>query len=384
MIYFDHAATTPLDPSVLDAMVPYYRDVFGNPSSAYAGAREARKAIDAARDRVASILGCHGSEVIFTSGGSESDNLAIKGVAFANPGRRHIVTTSVEHHAVLNTCEFLERHFGYEVTFLPVDQCGMISPDDVQRAIRPDTVVVSMMLANNEVGTIQPLAEVARIAGSHGIPIHTDAVQGAASLDLNVDKLGVDLLSLSAHKFNGPKGVGILYVRRGTAMLPQQQGGGQERGMRAGTENTAGIVGAAVALELAANRRETYVRHCSELRDVLIAEVLENVEDAVLTGHPTERLANNASFAFAGADGEALLMALDAEDIAASIGSACTSGTLEVSHVLRAMGLDDLYAGGSLRLTVGAENTRDQVEELVELLPNVVDRARAARRMTLV
>jgi cysteine desulfurase len=296
---------------------------------------------------------------------------------------RHVVTTAVEHHAVLHICELLERYMGCEITVVPVDEHGRVDPDDIGRALRDDTVIVSVMLANNEVGTLQPLAEIARLAHERGIPVHTDAVQGASSLDLSVDVLGVDLLSLSAHKFQGPKGAGVLYVRRGTPILPQQQGGGQERGMRAGTENTAGIVGTSMALRLAQESRDDYVHHCAALRDYLVEGVLERVADAVVTGHPTHRLANNASFAFRGADGEAMLMALDAEDIAASAGSACTSGTLEVSHVLRAMGLDDDLGGGSLRLTVGMDNTREDVDRVLNVLPGIVERARAARRMSV-
>jgi cysteine desulfurase len=384
MIYLDHAATTRLDPEVLAAMLPYLADEYGNASSAYDLGREARKAIDSARDQVARVLGCQSAEVIFTSGGSESDNLAIKGVALAARGQgRHIVTSAVEHHAVLNTCEFLERHFGFELSVVPVDRFGMVDPDAVEAAIRPDTVLVSIMLANNEVGTLQPISEISRRAHAHGVPVHTDAVQGAASIDLNVDGLGIDLLSLSAHKFNGPKGVGVLYVRRGTEILPQQQGGGQERGLRAGTENTAGIVGTALALERAAAGRDAYRDHCGMLRDHLIEGVLERIDDVRLTGHASQRLANSASFAFYDADGEALLMALDAEGVAASIGSACTSGTLEVSHVLQAMDLDDEWASGSLRLTLGADNTQSEVEQVVSLLPDVVARARAAKRMSV-
>lgn len=383
-IYFDHAATTAVDPRVLEAMVPYFSAAYGNPSSSYALAREARRAVDRARDSVAETLGCSGTEIIFTSCGSESDNLAIKGVAFATQGRgRHIVASAVEHHAVLYTCEYLQKHFGYEVTFVPVDSSGRVDPDALGQELRPDTVLVSVMLANNEVGTIEPVREIAEVAHAKRVPVHTDAVQGAASLDLDVDKLGVDLLSLSAHKFNGPKGSGLLYVRRGTPILPLQQGGGQERGLRAGTENTAGIVGLATALRLSQERRESYVSHCRELRDRLIQGVLSRVEDAVLTGPPTDRLANSASFAFRGADGEALLMALDAEGIAASAGSACTSGTLEVSHVLRAMGLDDELGGGSLRLTMALANTGEEVDRLLAVLPGLVDRARAARRMSV-
>lgn len=383
-VYFDHAATTPVRPSVLEAMLPYLTATYGNPSSSYALAREARKGIDSARDLTAEILGSHSTEVVFTSGGSESDNLAIKGVAFASQDRgRHIVSSAVEHHAVLHTCDFLERYFGYEVTRVPVDQYGRVDPDGVGRALRADTVLVTLMLANNEVGTVQPIREIVQLAHAKGVPVHTDAVQGGSGLDLNVDRLGVDLLSLSAHKFYGPKGVGVLYVRRGTPILPQQQGGGQERGMRAGTENTAGIVGAATALRMAQEKRADFVAHCAPIRDYLIEAVLERVEDAILTGHPMERLAHNASFAFRGADGEAMLMALDAEEIAASSGSACTSGTLEVSHVLTAMGLDDETGGGSLRITLGWDNTLEDAERLLELLPRVVGRARAARKMTV-
>ena len=383
-IYLDHAATTSVHPSVIDVMLPYFGESYGNPSSSYGLARDARRAIDDARDTVAELLAARSTEIIFTSGGSESDNLAIKGVAMASRDRgRHIVATAIEHHAVVHTCELLERYLDFDVTVVPVDSRGLVDPDDVARALRPDTVLVTVMLANNEVGTIQPVAEIAKLAHERGVPVHTDAVQGGSSLDLDVGKLGVDLLSLSAHKFQGPKGVGLLYVRRGTPILPQQQGGGQERGLRAGTENTAGIVGATTALSLAQDGKAGFVEHCIRLREYLIAGVLERVEDAIVTGHPTERLANNASFAFRGADGEAMLMALDAEGIAASAGSACTSGTLEVSHVLRAMGLDDDLGGGSLRLTLGMDNSRDDVDRVLEVLPGIVDRARAARRMSV-
>ncbi len=365
-------------------MLPFFTTSYGNPSGSYALARDVRKAIDRARDASAEVLGCRSAEVLFTSCGSESNNLAIKGVAFASADRgRHVVVTAIEHHAITHTCEYLERYADYDVTLVPIDDFGRVDPDAVGRSIRPDTVLVSVMLANNEIGTIQPLRAIADVAHARGVPIHTDAVQGAASLDLNVDRLGVDLLSLSAHKFNGPKGVGLLYVRRGTPILPQQQGGGQERGLRAGTENTAGIVGLSTALGLAQGGRESYRVHCQALRDHLIEGVLGGIEDVILTGHPTDRLANNASFAFRGADGEALLMALDVENVAASAGSACTSGTLEVSHVLRAIGLDDDLGGGSLRLTVGLDNTMDDIERVLQILPGVVERARAARRMSV-
>ena len=382
-VYLDHAATTAVHPKVLEAMLPFFTTGYGNPSGSYALAREARKVVDRARDACADVLGCRNTEIVFTSCGSESNNLALKGVAFASRDRgRHIVTSAIEHHAILHTCEYLERYAGCEVTSVDVDKYGRVDPDDVARAIRPDTVLVSVMLANNEIGTIEPLAEISALAHQRGVPVHTDAVQGPASLDLDVGRLGVDLLSLSAHKFNGPKGVGLLYVRRGTPLLPQQQGGGQERGLRSGTENTAYIAGMATALALAQEGRDDYRHHCVDLRDRLIEAAL-TIDGAVLTGHPTERLANNASFAFAGADGEALLMGLDVEGIAASAGSACTSGTLEVSHVLRAIGLDDDLGGGSLRLTVGLDNSPEDVDRVLSILPGVVERARAARRMSI-
>jgi cysteine desulfurase len=365
-------------------MLPFFSERYGNPSGSYSLARDARKALDDAQDTVAQILGCRAAEVIFTSGGSEGDNFAIKGIAFARRDHgRHLVTTAVEHHAVVHALEYLRSHFGFEVTEVPVDQYGRVDPDDVGRALRSDTILVSVMLANNEIGTIEPLAEVAAIAHAKGIPVHTDAVQGGASLDLDVNRLGVDLLVLSAHKFNGPKGAGVLYIRRGTPILPQQQGGGQERGMRAGTENSAGIVGTATALRLAQEQRDAYIAHCLPLRDALIEGALAAIEDSELTGHPTERLTNNASFAFRGADGEAMLMALDAEGFATSAGSACTSGTLEVSHVLRAIGLDEERGAGSLRVTVGMDNTREDVDRFLGALPRIVERARAARRMSV-
>jgi cysteine desulfurase len=383
-LYFDHAATTAVDPRVVDVMLPFFTTGYGNASGSYALAREARRAIDRSRDTCGEILGCRSAEVIFTSCGSESNNLALKGVAFASRDRgRHIVTTAVEHHAISHTCEYLERHAGMEITVVPVDSFGRVDPDAIGRALRDDTVLVSVMLANNEIGTIQPIREVADVVHARGIPLHTDAVQAPASLDLNVEGLGVDLLSLSAHKFNGPKGVGLLYIRRGTPILPQQQGGGQERGLRSGTENTASIAGMARALELAVEGREQYRAHCQVLRNRLVGGVLSTIDGAMLTGHPTDRLANNASFAFRGADGEALLMGLDLEGIAASAGSACTSGTLEVSHVLRAIGLDDDLGGGSLRLTVGLDNTDDDVDHVLRVLPGIVERARAARRMSV-
>lgn len=378
LIYLDHAATTPVHPQVLEAMLPYFSEQFGNPSSIYGLGRQALQALDDARRTVAHVLGCNDREVIFTSGGSESDNLAIRGAAFAHRDRGdHIITSAVEHHAVLHTCEQLQQHFGFDVTVLPVDRFGMVDPDDVARAITPRTVLISIMYANNEVGTIQPIAEIGRIAREHGVPFHTDAVQATGALELNVDALNVDLLSLSAHKFYGPKGVGILYARRGTSLLPMQTGGAQERNRRAGTENVAGIVGAATALRLAQEAREAHSAYVKGLRDRLIHGTLERVPGAHLTGHPTQRLPNSASFVFEGIPGaEELLLGLDLKGICASSGSACTSASLEPSYVLRAMGIPSALAVGSLRLTLGPENTTEEVEYVLDVLPDLIVRLR--------
>jgi cysteine desulfurase len=377
-IYLDHAATTPVRPEVLEAMLPYFGGRFGNPSSIYRLGREARQAMDRARDTVAAALGCRPAEVLFTSCGSESDNLAIKGVAYACRDRgNHLITTQVEHHAVLHTCEWLERYAGFEVTYLPVDHHGLVELPALEAAITDRTTLVSVMLANNEVGTIQPLPAIAALLRPRGIIFHTDAVQGGGALDLNVGRLGVDLLSLSGHKFYAPKGIGILYVRQGTPLLPQMHGGGQERNRRAGTENVPYVVGAATALELATEELAPGNARLVQLRDRLIQGVLERVPGARLTGHPTERLPNNASFVFGGVEGEALLLALDQLGICASTGSACTSGSLEASHVLKAMGLPASLAQGSLRLSLGKGTDEDQIDRTLEALPSLVERLRA-------
>jgi cysteine desulfurase len=377
-IYLDHAATTPVRPEVLEAMLPYFGGRFGNPSSISRLGREARQAMDRARDTVAAALGCRPAEVLFTSCGSESDNLAIKGVAYACRDRgNHLITTQVEHHAVLHTCEWLERYAGFEVTYLPVDHHGLVELPALEAAITDRTTLVSVMLANNEVGTIQPLPAIAALLRPRGIIFHTDAVQGGGALDLNVGRLGVDLLSLSGHKFYAPKGIGILYVRQGTPLLPQMHGGGQERNRRAGTENVPYVVGAATALELATEELAPGNARLVQLRDRLIQGVLERVPGARLTGHPTERLPNNASFVFEGVEGEALLLALDQLGICASTGSACTSGSLEASHVLKAMGLPASLAQGSLRLSLGKGTDEDQIDRTLEALPSVVERLRA-------
>ena len=383
MIYMDHAATTPVRPEVMEAMLPYFTERFGNASSLYTLAQESRMALDEAREAVARILGSRTSEVVFTSGGSESDNAAIKGAAFAQMrSGKHVITTSIEHHAVLHTFTHLEDS-GFDVTFLPVDGDGMVGADQLVDAITDDTVLVSVMLANNEVGTIQPVAEMARrvkaMARERGrtIVFHTDAVQAAGFLDINVKTLGVDILSLSAHKFHGPKGVGVLYVRRGTPFMPQQLGGAQERQRRAGTENMPGIVGTAVALSLADGEREAASAHCIRLRDRLIEGIRERIPGVRLNGHPTLRLPNNANFSFEGVEGEPVLLGLDFAGVAASSGSACSSGSLEPSHVLLALGMSADLAHGSLRLTLGRDNTEEDVDYVLRVLPDLVGRLRA-------
>jgi cysteine desulfurase len=378
-IYLDHAATTALDPRVLDAMLPYLKNEYGNASSIYTLGRHAMQAIDHSRELVAEILNCRPTEIAFVSSGSESDNLAIKGIAFASQKKGlHLITSSIEHHAVLHTCHFLDR-FGFKTTYLPVDAYGLVNPADVEHAITDQTVLVSVMMANNEVGTIQPIAEIGRICRARKVPFHVDAVQAGGALPIDVSALNVDLLSLSAHKFYGPKGTGILYVRQGMRILPQMQGGSQERGRRAGTENVAGIVGAAEALRLAyaeIDRKNAYLR---SLRDCLISGVLQ-IPRSQLTGHPTQRLPNNASFCFEGVEGESILLNLDLLGIAASSGSACTSGSVEPSHVLVAMGLTSEWSHGSLRLTVGRENTEEDIEKVLAILPGVIEKLRGLGR----
>ncbi|GIW07915.1 MAG: cysteine desulfurase IscS [Dehalococcoidia bacterium] len=379
-IYLDYAATSPVHPEALAAMLPYFSERFGNPSSIYGIARQARQAVDDARERIASWLGCRPADLIFTSGGTESDNTAIKGVAFAARATgNHLVTTAIEHHAVLHTCDYLEK-FGFEVTYVPVDSDGLVSPDAIAAALTDRTILVSVMLANNEVGTVQPIREIAALlrAQPRRIWLHTDAVQAPGDLDLDVDALGVDLLSLSGHKFGGPKGVGLLYVRRGAPFQPQQYGGSQERNRRAGTENVPAIVGMAAALDVVMRERETVRPRIVRLRDRLIDGVLQCIPNARLNGHRTLRLANNASFSFEGVDGESLLMALDLAGVAASSGSACTSASLEPSHVLTAMGLPSEVARGSLRLTLGPDTTDDDIQTVLDLLPTIVARLRSA------
>jgi cysteine desulfurase len=377
-IYLDHAATTALDKRVLDAMIPYLTTEYGNASSIYTLGRHAMQAIDSAREQVAEMLNCRPTEITFTGCGSESDNLAIKGMAFTSQKKgNHIITSSIEHHAVLHTCQYLER-FGFKTSYLPVDSYGRVDPDEVGRAITDQTILVSIMFANNEVGTIEPIAEIGRICRTRKIPFHVDAVQAGGSLPIDVSALNVDLLSLSSHKFYGPKGVGILYARQGMRILPQLQGGSQERGKRAGTENVSGIVGAATALRLAYEDLPRIQPRIIALRDRLIAGVL-SIPGSHLTGHPTDRLPNNASFVFEGVEGESILLSLDLLGIAASTGSACTSGSVDPSHVLLAMGLPVEQVHGSLRLTLGKDNTEEDVESILSALPGIIEKLRGLR-----
>ncbi|RMF32012.1 MAG: cysteine desulfurase [Chloroflexi bacterium] len=378
-IYLDHAATTPVDPRVVEAMAPYWTEIYGNSASLHEFGRQAARALEEARAQVAAELNCHPTEIVFTSCGTEADNLALRGIAWAarKAGRgHHIITTAVEHHAVSHTAEQLRDLFGFEVTFLPVDRYGMVDPDDVRAALRKETILISVMYANNEVGTIQPIAEIGHIAREHQIPFHTDAVQAGGTLDLDVQALNVDLLALSAHKFYGPKGVGVLYVRRGIKLIPALTGGGHERGHRPGTVNVAGIVGLATALRLTRANREQENARLRRLRDRLIEGLLERIPDIQLTGHPTQRLPHNASFAIRGVDGEALLLGLDLEGIAASTGSACTTGDPEPSFVLRAMGLPYEWGVGGLRFTFGHQNREEDVDAVLEVLPPLVERLR--------
>ena len=388
VVYMDHAGTTPLHPKAWEKMAPYFLNFFGNPSSIHSVGQEARAALDSSRERVASVLSCRPSEVVFTSGGTESDNAAVCGAVFALQGTgNHIITSSIEHHAVLHACHYLETQ-GFQATYLPVDANGIIDPETVARALTPRTVLVSLMYANNEIGTIQPIAEVARLvkerakATDRTIVVHTDAVQAAGFLDLSVHDLGVDLLSLSGHKFYGPKGAGVLYIRRGTPFLPQQLGGGQERERRSGTENIPGIVGLATALELAQEEREQTWQHCLALRNAIIEKVQREVPRVHLNGDQVHRLPNNVNFSFEGAEGEAMLMGLDMADIAASSGSACSSGSLEPSHVLLALGQSADVARGSLRLTLGKGNTPEDVDYLMSVLVDLMSRLREIPSLT--
>ncbi|HET7700810.1 MAG TPA: cysteine desulfurase family protein [Candidatus Limnocylindria bacterium] len=382
-VYLDHAATTPVDPEVAEAMARVYRDVHGNASSIHAEGRAARALVDEARDQVAAAIGASPGEIVFTSGGTESDNLALRGVLKARRAERDgLVTVATEHHAVLDTAHDLAEHAHVRLTVLDVDRDGLIRPEAVAAAIDERTAIVSVMHANNEIGTVQPIAEIGALCRERGVTFHSDAVQSVGALDLDVRALPVDLLSLNAHKFYGPKGVGALYVRRGTRLATLQTGGGQEKGRRTGTENVAGIVGLGVAMRLAAARRASEAARLTALRERLIEGVLARVPDAVLTGHRTLRLPNSASFCFRGADGPSLVAALDLEGFAVSSGSACTSGDTQASAVLLALGLDEATAKGSLRLTLGRSTTREDIDALLDVLPAIVARVRGASAVT--
>ncbi len=387
-VYLDHAGTTPLDSKVLEAMVPYFTQHFGNPSSLHSVGQEARYALDEARERVAGVLNCRPREIVFTAGGTESDNAAIHGVATAlHETGNHIVTSSVEHHAVLHACQYLESQ-GFEVTYLSVDADGMVQPEAVYNAINERTTLVTIMYGNNEVGTINPISEIAKSVNkraeelSRTIVFHTDAVQAAGYLSLDVAELGVDLLSLSGHKFHGPKGTGVLYMKRGSPYLPLIHGGGQERDRRSGTENIPGIIGLSLALEAADTVREETSQRCATLRDRIIDLILQQIPGSRLNGHATQRLPNNANFSFTGVEGEPILLGLDMARIAASSGSACSSGSLEPSHVLLALGQSAEIARGSLRLTLGRDNTEDEVEYLLGVLVDLVQRLRQLPSLT--
>lgn len=378
-VYLDHAATTPVAPEVLQAMEPFWERAFGNPSAIYTLGQEARDAVERAREQVAMLVHADADEVYFTSGGTESDNWAIKGVARALGNRKnHLITTPVEHHAVLEACETL-REWGWEITLVPVDSTGLVDPEDVRRAITPRTGLITVMHANNEVGTIEPIAEIGAIAREHGISFHTDAVQTVGKVPVDMDALNVDMLTLSAHKLYGPKGVGALVVRRGTPIRPLLDGGGQERGRRGGTYNVPGIVGLGAAAERAMRYGTQEMEQVRALRDRLVKGIVERVPDTVLTGHPVQRLPNNAHLAFADVEGESLVLSLDAVGIYCSAGAACSSGDTEPSHVLVAMGIEPRLIEGSVRFTLGKDNTEEQIDYTVEQVARAVQKLRSLR-----
>jgi len=379
-IYLDHSATTPVDPRVVEAMAPYWSEFFGNSESSHTFGQAAANALQQARQTVADILNCRPSEIVFTGSGTEADNLALRGAAWAarQSGRGdHIVTSAVEHHAVGNTADQLRDLFGFEVTRLGVDEYGRVNPDDVEAAMRPDTTLVSVMMANNEVGTVQPMVKIGRICREHGALFHTDGVQAAGRLPLELDDMNVDLLALSAHKFYGPKGIGLLYVRRDTPLVPAITGGLHERGRRPGTVNVVGAVGLATALRLAEEERVSECARLRRLRDQLIEGILASIPGSLLTGHPTQRLCHHASFAFCGVEGESVVVGLDMAGIAASSGAACAEGDAVPSFALEAMGLAPEWSVGGLRLTLGRANDETDIAQVLQVLPGIVERLRA-------
>lgn len=376
MIYMDHSATSPVDTQVFEAMKPYFVEKFGNASTLYSLGRDARKAMESARAHVASLIGAKADEIIFTSGGTESDNIAIKGTAYRLKDKgNHIITSAIEHPAVEETCKYLEK-IGFEVTYLPVYEEGIVRISDLEDAITDKTILITIMHANNEIGTIQPIAEIGKIAREKKIYFHTDAVQTVGKIPVNVEELNVDMLSLSAHKVYGPKGIGALYVKKGVRLEPIVHGGGHEKGLRPGTENVSGIVGLGKACELAEKNLTDNAKYITNLRDKLIKGVLDSVEQSYLNGHPTKRLPNNVNFRFASIEGESLVLHLDSKGVAASTGSACSSKKLEPSHVLTAIGLKEVDAHGSLRLTLGKESTEEDIEHVIKSIQEVVETLR--------
>jgi cysteine desulfurase len=376
-IYLDYASTTPMHPEVAKAMLPYFTENFGNPSSIYSYGQEAKNAVEEARTKIATFIGARQEEIIFTSGGTEADNLALKGVVFANENKgNHIIISSIEHHAVIETCRFLEKR-GFKITYLPVDRSGLVDPVDVRKAITNKTILASVMYANNEVGTIQPIAEISKITKEAGIYFHTDAVQTLGHIPVNVDELGVDLLSVSAHKLYGPKGVGALYMRKGTKLIALTNGGAQERGQRAGTENVPGIVGFSKAVEIAEQEMDHEAKRLTSLRDQLIEGMLRQIKASRLNGHAVKRLPNNANITIDFIEGESVCLNLDLEGICASTGSACSSSSIEPSHVLLAMGLPHEQAHSSMRFTLGKWSREEDILRVLEVLPKIVAKLRA-------
>ena len=375
-IYMDNAATTPIKSEVIDAMIPIFKNDFGNPSSVYKLGRDSKKLLEESREIVARAIGAQGKEIYFTSGGSESDNWAIKGIAHANKSKgNHIITTKMEHHAVLHPCQYLEKN-GYEVTYLDVDEYGMVKMDELEKAIKKETILITIIFANNEVGTIQPVKEIGRIARENGVLFHTDAVQAIGNIEVDVEELNIDLLSMTAHKIYGPKGIGALYVKKGVKITPLIHGGAQEKRRRAGTENIPSIVGFAKAIELATENIEAHTKKLLSLRDKLIHDIKEKISDVKLNGHPEKRHPGKVNFSFEFIEGESLLLSLDMLGISASSGSACTSGSLDPSHVLLCMGLPHEKAHGSLRLSLGDFNEVEDIDYVVEQLVPIVDRLR--------
>ena len=378
-IYFDHAATTPVHPEVKKEMEPYFDNIYGNPSSIHSFGQDASRSITDAREKVAELIGAENEgNIIFTGGGTEADNLAIKGVGMALQDKgKHIITTSIEHHAVLETCEFMEKYYDFDITYLPVDENGLVDPEEVRKAIKDDTILITIMMANNEIGTIEPIARIGEIAAEHDIYFHTDAVQAAGQVSIDVNELNVDLLSLSAHKINGPKGVGCLYIRNGVKIVPQMSGGAQERDKRSGTENVPGIIGMGKAAEIARENLEEKSKKLTEIRDYIIEKVEANIDNVLLNGpRGDQRLPGNVNFCFEYVEGESILLNLDGKGIAASSGSACTSGSLEPSHVLQAIGRPPEIAHGSLRISLGLNNDLEEAKYLIKELPDIIERLR--------